>query len=65
MTSSTSVTFSLEHVLKHSNPGQKLDVFEYRAQSHLKLCVLECVKEYNGHSLEMDKGNISETNLII
>ena len=44
--SSTGVTFSPEHVLKHSKPGHKLDVFEYRAYSDLKLCVLECVKEY-------------------
>ena len=27
--SSTSITFSPEHVLKHSKPGRKLDVFEY------------------------------------
>ena len=44
--SSTSVTFSPEHVLKHSKPGRKLVVFEYRVYSDLKLCVLECVKEY-------------------
>ena len=44
--SSTSVTFSPEHVLKHSKQGRKLDVFEYRAYSDPKLCVLECVKEY-------------------
>ena len=31
--SSTNVTFSPEHVLKHSNPGSKLNVFEYRAYS--------------------------------
>ena len=43
--SSTSVTFSPEHVLKHSKPSGKLDVFEYLAYSHLKLCVLECVME--------------------
>ena len=44
--SSTSVTFSPEHVLKHSKPGRKLDVLEYRAYSDPKLCVLECVKKY-------------------
>ena len=44
--SSTSVTFSPEHVLKHSKPGRKLDVFEYRAYSDPNLCVLECLKEY-------------------
>ena len=44
--SSTSVTFSPEHVLKHSKPGHKLDVFEKRAYSDPKLCILEFVKEY-------------------
>ena len=44
--SSTSVTFSPEHVLKHSKPGRKLDVFEYRTYSDLNVCVLECLKEY-------------------
>ena len=44
--SSTSVTFSPEVILKHSKPGRKLDVSEYRAYSDPKLCVLECVKEY-------------------
>ena len=44
--SSTSVTFSPEVILKHSKPGRKLDIFEYRAYSDPKLCVLECVKEY-------------------
>ena len=43
--SSTSVTFSPEHALKHSKPGRKLDVFKYRAFSDLNLCVLECLKE--------------------
>ena len=43
---STNVTFSPVHVLKHSKPGRKLDVFEYRAYSDPKLFVLECVKEY-------------------
>ena len=44
--SSTSVTFSQKHVLKHSKPGHKLDVFEYRAYSDPNLCVLECLKKY-------------------
>ena len=44
--SSTSVTFSPEHALKHSKPGRKLDVFEYRTYSDLNVCVLECLKEY-------------------
>ena len=44
--SSTSVTFSPEVILKHSKPGRKMDVSEYRAYSDPKLCVLECVKEY-------------------
>ena len=44
--SNTNVTFSPEHVLKHSKPGRKLDVFEYRAYSDPNLCVLECLKEY-------------------
>ena len=43
--SSTSATFSPEHVLKRSKPVRKLDAFEYRDYSHPKLCVLECVKE--------------------
>ena len=46
ITSSTSVSFSSEHVLKHSKQGRKLNVFQYRAYSDPKLCVLECVKEY-------------------
>ena len=44
--SSTSVTLSPEHVLKHSKPVRKLDVFEYRAYSDPKVCVLESLKEY-------------------
>ena len=44
--SSTSLTFLPEHVLKHSKHGWKLDVFEYRAYSDPKICVLEFVKEY-------------------
>ena len=44
--SNTSVTFSPKVVLKQSKPGPKLDIFEYRAYSDTKLCVLECVKEY-------------------
>ena len=44
--SSTSVTFSPQHILKHSKPGRKLNVFEYRVYSDPKLRVLEFVKEY-------------------
>ena len=40
--SSTNVTFSPGHVLKHSNPSCKLNIFEYRAYSEADLCVLEC-----------------------
>ena len=43
--SSISVTFSPEHVLKHSKLGQKLDAFEYWAYSDPTFCVLECVKD--------------------
>ena len=43
---STSVTFSSEHVLKHSKTSCKLDASKYWAYSDPKLCVLECVKEY-------------------
>ena len=44
--SNTSVTFSPEISLKHSKPGRKLKVFDYRAYSYPKLCVLEWLKEY-------------------
>ena len=44
--SSTSVMSPSKNVLKHSNPGRKLDFFRYWTFSDLKLCVLECVKEY-------------------
>ena len=44
--SSTSVTLSPEHVLKHSKPGRKLDFFGYWAYSDPNLFVLECLKEY-------------------
>ena len=37
---SCGVTFSPKHVLKHSKPGKKLDIFLNRAYSELKLCVL-------------------------
>ena len=43
---SKSVTFWPEHVLKHSKPGRKLDVFEHRVYSDTNICILECVKEY-------------------
>ena len=44
--SSTSVTFSPQHILKPSKPGRKLDIFEYQVYSDPKRRVLECVKEY-------------------
>ena len=40
--SSASVTFSPKHFLK---PDRNFDVFENRAYSVPKLCVLECLKE--------------------
>ena len=40
------VTFSLNHVLKHSKPGKKLDSFHYRACHTKRLCVVDCLKEY-------------------
>ena len=40
------VTFSPNHVLKHSKPGTKLDSFHYRAYHNRKLCVVDCLKEY-------------------
>ena len=40
------VTFSPNHVLKHSKPGKKLDIFHYRAYHNKKLCVVDCLKEY-------------------
>ena len=43
---SCGVTLSPKHVLKHSKPDKKLDIFLNRAYSELKLCVLECLKEY-------------------
>ena len=41
--SSASVTFSPKHFLKSDH---NFDVFENRAYSDPKLCVLECVKDY-------------------
>ena len=40
------VTFSPNHVLKHSKPGKKLDNFQYRAYPNKRLCVVDCLKEY-------------------
>ena len=40
------VTFSLNHVLKHSKPVKKLDSFHYRAYHNKKLHVVACLKEY-------------------
>ena len=41
-----SITFAPHQVLKHSRPGRKLDVFEYRSYYDKKLCVVSCLKEY-------------------
>ena len=51
--SSISVTFSPEHVLRHSKPGRKFDVFEYQAYSDPKLCFrmskgIHSTKEWQG-----------------
>ena len=41
------VSFSPQHVLKHSRRGNKLDTFTYRAyNANDKLCTLACLKEY-------------------
>ena len=40
------VTFSPNHVLKHSKPGKKLDSFHYRAYHNKRFCVVDCLKEY-------------------
>ena len=40
------VTFSPNHVLKHSKPGEKLDSFYYRAYHNKRLCLVDCLKEY-------------------
>ena len=40
------VTFPLNHVLKNSKPGKKLDSFQYAAYYNKKLFVVDCLKEY-------------------
>ena len=40
------VTFSPNHVLKHSKPVKKLNSFHYRAYHNKKLHVVDCLKEY-------------------
>ena len=40
------VTFSANHVVKHSKPGKKLDSFHYRVYHIEKLCIVDCLKEY-------------------
>lgn len=45
ITSNTSVTFSPEHVLKHSKLGWKLNVFKYQPFSDPQLRTLERIKE--------------------
>ena len=39
------VTFSLNHVFKHSKPGKKLDSFHYRAYQNKRLCAVDCLKK--------------------
>ena len=38
--------FNPSKVLKHSQPGNKLDQFTYRSFPQKELCVVECLKEY-------------------
>ena len=38
------VTFSHNHVLKHSKPVKKLDSFQYSAYHNKKLRVVDCIK---------------------
>ena len=40
------VTFSPNHVFKHSKPGKKSDSFHYMAYHNKNLCVVDCLKEY-------------------
>ena len=40
------VTFSPNHVLKHSKPVKKLNSFHYRAYHNKKFHVVDCLKEY-------------------
>ena len=40
------ITFSQNHVLKHSKIGKKLDSFHYRAYHNKKLCCIDRLKEY-------------------
>ena len=40
------VTFSANHVVKHSKPGKKLDSFHCMACHNKKLCVADCLNEY-------------------
>ena len=40
------VIFLPNYVLKHSEPGRKLDSFHYRAYHKKRLCVADCLKEY-------------------
>ena len=42
------VTFSPNHVAKHSKPGKKSDSFHYRVYHIEKLCVVDCLKNIWG-----------------
>ena len=56
MSSTSVISFSPKHVLKHSKQGRELDDFEYWAYSDPKLCVSECVKEYiHRRNVRVDK----------
>ena len=38
--------FSLNKVLKHSEPGRKLDQFTYRLFPQIELCIVDTLQEY-------------------
>ena len=45
--------FAPYQVLKHSRPGRKRDVFEYRSYNDKKICVVLCLKEYLNRSVKV------------
>ena len=54
------VTFSPNHVLKHSKPGTKLDSFQYKAYYNKTLCVADCLKEcFKRRSTKMQTDTIA------
>ena len=54
------VTFSPNHVLKHSKPGTKLDGFQYKAYYNKTLCVADCLKEcFKRRSTKMQTDTIA------